>query len=626
MRCYSLFILLFFNVVLTQAQKTAYVSSLWAKLGNKKDTVYIKTLINLGAYYLQENRYDSIRFYNKAALALSEKLNYHKGMSLALCGLGVADYRNAHYATALDYYQQAIVYAKKNNDVLTVAINTSNIGELNIILNNYDLGFQQLKEAESVFIRLNDSVNLVSLHSRLAQLYRMKDDTANSNLCLKKALVGCSTLLAKPQLPIQDKINLQMLMRHIMYSQTEVLRENNQPEAALAIFKQLRDDMKDIPGGRERVIHEFKTAETYYEIKKYPEALYYCNSTLALLAKDSIADVFFFAYELRSQVYESMGQMSKALSDFKMAKQFSDSLFNKEMLNKTYELLGKQEAELKNEQIRYLNKQKTLYKVLVGIAALAAMGTAFALLMVYRSRKLQRKLLIQQNQMNLSQKELENNRLQLQLFEQEQAALRAQMNPHFIFNSLNSIQHYVIGRDIQGANKYISMLGSLIRLTLENAAKPTIPLSEELAYLEKYLALERMRMQDDFDYRISLAPGLNTDEYAILPMLLQPFLENALKHGIGYLKDRRGLVELAIEPVLGALQYTITDNGVGRKLTAQYKKNRLQSTHQSKGIELSEKRLAQLKKGEVPATLTIIDLSDSEGNPNGTQVVIVVPD
>jgi hypothetical protein len=74
------------------------------------------------------------------------------------------------------------------------------------------------------------------------------------------------------------------------------------------------------------------------------------------------------------------------------------------------------------------------------------------------------------------------------------------------------------------------------------------------------------------------------------------------------------------------LQYTITDNGVGRKLTAQYKKNRLQSTHQSKGIELSEKRLAQLKKGEVPATLNIIDLSDSEGNPNGTQVVIVVPD
>ncbi len=626
MRFCILFILLCCNGVATQAQKAEYVSGLWAKLGTQKDTFHIKTLLGLGAYYLQENRYDSARYYYKTALALSEELNYKNGKSRALGNLGVADYRSASYVSALDYYQQAIAWAKENKDELTVAMYQSNIGELNIVLQNNELGFRQLKEAETVLLAFKDSINLFILHSRMAQLYGIRGDTANRRIFLNKAMFVCSTKLAQPQLSLQNKLYLQSQMRHMLFCRTQILRENNQPQAALAIFKQLREETKDITSGREIAAYTFNTAETYYQIKQYPEALHYCNMALGYLAKDSILDLLFMVYELRSQVYESMGQMGNALSDFKVAKQISDSVFNKEMLNKTYELTGRQEAEIKNEQIRYLNKQKTLYKILVAIAGLAAVGTTLALLMVYRSRKLQRKLLLQQNQITLHEKELENSRLQLQLFEQEQAALRAQMNPHFIFNSLNSIQHYVIGRDIQGANKYISMLGSLIRLTLENAAKPTIPLSEELAYLEKYLALERMRLQDDFDYRISLAPGLNTDEYAILPMLLQPFLENALKHGIGYLKDRRGWVELTIEPVTGALQYTITDNGVGRKLTAQYKKTSLQPAHQPKGIQLSEKRLAQLKKGGVAATLTITDLHDSNGNPSGTKVVMVVPD
>lgn len=624
---YSILIILFCcNGLVSPAQKAEYVSGLWAKMGTQKDTFHIKTLLGLGAYYLQENRYDSVRYYYKEALTLSEKLNFKKGISWALGSLGVADYRNARYATALEYYQQAVAWAKKNNDAQTAALNTSNIGEINIVLNNYDLGIRQVKEAEAVLVALKDTLNLISLHNRMAQFYGMMGDTANSRSFLNKALAECRIKLAQPQLTVEEKLSLQIQMRHALYAQVERLSENNQLNAALDILKQLLEQMKGIASGREKVAYTFKAAETYYDMKKYPDALAYCDSALASLAKDTIIDLFYYVYELRSKVYEKMGQTNKALSDYKLAKQFNDSVFNKEMLNKTFELLGKQETELKNEQIRYLNKQKTLYKVLIGIAVFAALGTALALLMVYRSRKLQRKLLLQQSQITLHEKELENNRLQLQLFQQEQAALRAQMNPHFIFNSLNSIQHYVISRDIQGANKYISMLGSLIRLTLENAAKATIPLNEELVYLEKYLALERMRMQDDFDYHIQLAPGLNPEEHYILPMLLQPFLENALKHGIGYLKDRRGLVTLSIEPIAVGLQFTINDNGVGRQLTAQYKKNSLQATHQSKGTELTEKRLAQLKKGDIPATLTILDLSDNNGNPSGTQVILVVPE
>lgn len=606
-------------------QREPYLADLRAKVERSKDTALTNALLTMGHFFIEEYNYDSAQFYYKKALALAEEQGYKRAIGLALGDLGLSEYRSARYATALDYYQRALKVALENKNQREIALTSSNIGELNIVIGNATLGLSQLAEAEKMISAVKDSFALISHQVRMAQLYLFLKDEVNGALYLNKAMTTCKTKLAAPELTAQDRIKLQSSERSILYSQSDLLRAENQPAKAVILLKQLIEELKEVPGGREKISYELSTAETYFEMQHYQQSLIHCDKTLAYLKIDSIPDLYSFAYELRSDIYAAMGQYANALRDFKLAKQINDSIFSREMMNKTAGLLSKQETERKNEQITYLNRERKMYKILVAIAAIAILIAGLALVLVYRSRKLQRKLLVQQNQIALDHKALENNRLQIRLFEQEQAALRAQMNPHFIFNSLNSIQYYVISHDIQGANRYISMLGSLIRLTLDYAAKPTILLREELAYLEKYLALEKMRMQDAFDYRITIPEGLDTEMYEIPPMLLQPFLENALKHGVAYLQNRKGFVELQIEQVGEGLQYTITDNGVGRAVTSQYNSGFATRTHQPKGIQLSEQRIAQLQKDGVMPAINIIDLHDNEGQPSGTQVVIVLP-
>ena len=160
-------------------------------------------------------------------------------------------------------------------------------------------------------------------------------------------------------------------------------------------------------------------------------------------------------------------------------------------------------------------------------------------------------------------REKEKNQLREQVSLLEQMALKAQMNPHFIFNSLNSIQHYVLDKDIVGANKYIAGFSRLIRLTLDNSSKSEISIDEEVDYLSQYLELEKIRQADKFSYSINIMPGILHNGYTISPMLLQPFVENSIRHGIRYRNDSDGHIKIDITEYEEGLQFIIEDNGGG---------------------------------------------------------------
>jgi tetratricopeptide (TPR) repeat protein len=607
------------------SQKEEYLAELRAKLAVAKDTMLANTLGRIGAFFLDENKYDSSVFYLQQALSLSEKINYKKGMYVSWINLGAGEYRKSRFAPALEYLQKALKAAEENNDERTTAMALSNIGELNVVIGNSEVGMKQLVQSEAALEKLKDTIALISVYVRMSQIFALNNKKEKTAEYLDKARKTCNPKLQAGNLTLKEKLSLQMLMRQILFSQSQQFRENKEFDQALILQKQLSEEMKTISGGREKVFYEFRTAEIYCEMKKYKEALEYCNSALDLLrTTGNIPDIGAEVYELRSEVYERTAFPDKALADLKMSHKIRAEIFNQEMLDKTHALIAGQEADQKNREITYLNKEKQTYKWLVIIAGILVFVTAFALFLILRSRKMQKKLLIQNNQITLHEKKLENNRLQIQLFELEQAALRAQMNPHFIFNSLNSIQHYVINRDIQGANRYISMLGSLIRLTLDYAAKPQILLSEELAYIDKYLSLEKMRMQDSFDYTITVNESVDRDNCNIPPMLLQPFVENAIKHGVKYLKDKKGEISIEVMAEGKGYKYLITDNGIGRQVTSSYKSNGANG-HQSKGISLSEKRVALLENRGIQSSIEIIDLKDIDGNARGTQVVIIIP-
>lgn len=219
----------------------------------------------------------------------------------------------------------------------------------------------------------------------------------------------------------------------------------------------------------------------------------------------------------------------------------------------------------------------------------------------------------------------EKNELMQRLMELEQASLRAQMNPHFIFNCLNSIQHFMLKGDIKQTNKYISEFGNIIRQTMDNAATANISLTNEIKYLTSYLELEQMRFSSTFHYEIYLDKKIDPDYTHIPSMLLQPFVENAIRHGIRYKQNGTGRVNIRIQQDEENMVITIEDNGIGREAAARYKSEQ-HIEYQSKGITLTQKRIDILNAANTEKIdRRIIDLKDEMGQPAGTKVVLSFP-
>lgn len=208
--------------------------------------------------------------------------------------------------------------------------------------------------------------------------------------------------------------------------------------------------------------------------------------------------------------------------------------------------------------------------------------------------------------------------------ELEQMALKAQMNPHFIFNSLNSLQQYVIEKDVIGANKFITDFSRLIRLTLDISSRSKINIYEEISYITTYLELEKTKFEDKFSYEVVLAPGINPSGWHIPPMILQPYVENSIRHGVRNRKDKLGNIVVTVATDSEYLTFTVEDNGVGRQVAAQHK-SKMPIEYQSKGMTLTAKRVEMLNKAQdVPILIKIEDLYIND-KPAGTRVTLKFP-
>lgn len=195
------------------------------------------------------------------------------------------------------------------------------------------------------------------------------------------------------------------------------------------------------------------------------------------------------------------------------------------------------------------------------------------------------------------------------------------MNPHFIFNALNSVNNFIAKSDERSANRYLSDFSTLMRAVLENSDEDFIPLSKELELLELYTKLEHSRFSDKFDYRITVDEDIDIDAFQIPPMLLQPYIENAIWHGLRYREDKGFLqIELKQKDKL-ALEISITDNGIGRKNSAALKTQN-QKKQKSKGMGNIKKRIEILN--DMYRDRVDVIISDLETNGTGTKVLFTI--
>ena len=228
---------------------------------------------------------------------------------------------------------------------------------------------------------------------------------------------------------------------------------------------------------------------------------------------------------------------------------------------------------------------------------------------------------------SVKKSQLELMELNMKMAESKFLNLRLQMNPHFLFNSLSSIQHLIVSQQTTKAYKYLTVFSNFLRSLLKYAEKNFIPLDEEVKILKMYIELESLRFDQSFQYEITVDETLSNDEVLVPSLMVQPFAENAIWHGLLHKEGPKKLTLGFSNNSEDFLTCIIEDNGIGRSRASAIRDNNISSmVHESKGIQIIKERLdlLQQKTGK-PASVEILDLFDSDNEPTGTRVIISIP-
>jgi len=364
----------------------------------------------------------------------------------------------------------------------------------------------------------------------------------------------------------------------------------------------------------------YKIANAYIAQDNYDEAIPYLQKSIVEADNDDDLIIQKDATRKLSEVYEFKGEFNKALETYQDYVAVVDTLyirkeqeialaarFNREIASKQSRIAGlEQERELSQskydlaitgqqlEQESNKRKNWVIYSLLFGMVL-----TGLAAFFFYRSNR---------------QQKLANNLLALK-------SLRSQMNPHFIFNALNSVNNFIAKSDERSANRYLSDFSTLMRAVLENSEEDFIPLSKELELIRLYVKLEHSRFPDKFDYQINVDESIDMESYQIPPMLLQPYIENAIWHGLRY-KEEKGMLSVNLEyEAANSIRIIIEDDGIGRKKSAALKTQN-QKKQKSKAMDNIGKRIAILNdmyKDKVDVCIT-----DLNTDGKGTKVLFIL--
>jgi LytS/YehU family sensor histidine kinase len=311
-----------------------------------------------------------------------------------------------------------------------------------------------------------------------------------------------------------------------------------------------------------------------------------------------------------SEMYLRQKDTANAYKTYVLFKKYSDSYILKTNSQGLTDARIKYEADTHNKEVELLSLRVRNQKLLIyGYTGLFILSMAIGILWFSRAK------------INAKRRLSELNR---KISEITQANLRQQMNPHFIFNTLNSIQYYMYQHDKLATNNYLTKFSSLMRKVLENSQHTSVPLRDELDALNLYLELEMIRFKDKFDFSIKVDEDIDTLQFKVPTMLIQPYVENSICHGL-MPSEGKGLVKIDIKLEKEYLACTIEDNGIGREASRD-KKTNSKNNHSSLGTQIVTSRLDLVNALYGTSLKTIYtDLKKINGEPSGTRVEIQIP-
>ena len=564
------------------------------------------------AYALNQlgRRYRDISQFSKAinlhqeALDAATESNNLEFKVYSLNMLSVIFRRRDVIKSALDYSQEALELAEtveNPSEGLKRSINVSlnGIGNIYQTLELYDLAIEQFQKSMKLEAELGNKLGLAINHQNIGECQELQGNledalksyrtslTYNEEIGSDKGKVICKNSIAHIYI-LQNKLN----------DALEIL------EPALLASMELGD--KYITSG----IY-INLGSAFMMQENLNKAKLNLVEGLEIAKKYNLPSNISLANSYLSELSEKQGNYKEAITYYKLAQEFEEKTVNKRNLRYVSDMISRYKTEKRSQEIEVLAKENEIVKLklrknqtslLIGGFALALLAGIFYIL--YR------------------QYQLKNDKKLLTL---EQTMLRSQMNPHFLFNSLNSIKLYIINNEKKNAVHYLNKFSKLIRKILEASSLKEISLAEELETVELYMNIENIRFSNEINFNVSIADDIDIHTVKIPSLILQPFLENALWHG---LSSKEGEKNIDLQVCRGNgdfIDISITDNGVGRDAAEIIKESKVLK-RKSVGIEITKERLANFARDyQNTFDVTIIDLFDRQQNSTGTRVVLHLP-
>ena len=529
--------------------------------------------------------------YLRAKDKLSSHTNSPKYVE-TLRGLGNMALKLRDYTAALQYYQEA----------LTLRISPAEQMELTIAVSEVHYQMKSYEEALGV---LDSAYELDKIQTPQFQNQCQKIDVRLNGLDKKQNLYTSSlnTIRSGNSISPLEQQSVQQTKEAIV----DVLQQNKLYDDEIHLRKQSIEfntelnNLAEVSKDRVAISKNLEAkGETSAAIREAEEA-----ARIATTIDNPLTEAS--AFLSLANLYEKNGQANKALTAYK---KYSDAVSRKEAqseirLIEKSELIRKQkEIEEYTKDVSIGQREETIEQATMFRQQLVIYGLLAIILIIGVTSFFIYK--------NAQASKLANRLLALK-------SLRGQMNPHFIFNALNSVNQFISQQDERTANRFLSEFALLMRLVLENSQEDFIPLQKEQEILSLYLKLEHYRFRDKFNYEIKVDENVNPEAIQIPPMLIQPYIENAVWHGLRY-KNEKGKLLLHFYRQNGDLVAEITDDGVGRQRSAELKTEN-QKKHNSTGLKNVEERLAIINKVyQLDYRVHIEDRAN-----NGTRVSVYLP-
>jgi tetratricopeptide (TPR) repeat protein len=583
---------------------------------------------------LQCARADEGFKYYTIAVRIANELNIDNLKAVAYRGLGEALWYQGNFEKAVDTIKRSIIYFQRVDSWKDVADAKMVISNIYGDHGNYGEAFEASLEALKVSENLGDEDNIVLSLTQLGDLYQRIGDYETSLDYYRKGLSyephpsswcyrhlhNCmGDLFCEMQKFDSAYLYIKRGMAVFPQGKTSrwrlaecyLLQKNY--DSAFAYFKGLYDELKNTGEGNITNYAMLGMGKVFYAQHNLLQAMYFGKQALQQSEIKGTKQIIRDASKLLYSIHEELKQTDSAFLYFKKFVQVKDSIVTDQFKGKLYAFRKASQAEKDLKQIELLKQQKAtgrrFTKILIGVIVLLALLT----FIMFRNSKLRRKNEILQTARMQAEWQRRAGELEMQ-------ALRAQMNPHFIFNCLSSINKFILKNEADKASDYLTRFSRLIRLVLLNSQKPLIVLEEEVEMLRLYIEMEKLRFKNAFDYSITYTDEIEPANIYIPPLLLQPFCENAIWHGLMH-KEGFGQLDISFAMKDNMVVCTITDNGIGRAKASEIKTKSAERI-KSLGLTLTSERLALFNAGETVQTFYKMEDVVEDGAVAGTRVKI----